>query len=397
MACIEITLVSFKFLLRMDIFTFANSIIDQNSKIGSDEPFFIFNLEDVRKKFDNWKEKIPRVVPYYAVKCNDDNQVLELLVTLGAGFDCASRKEILQMLKLKADPQKIIYAHTVKSTSHLELAADKGIEKMTFDCSAELMKIKNLYPNAKVVLRIRFDASNAIINLGPKFGCNPVTEAPKLIQLCKDTEMNLIGIAFHVGSGTTDYAVFKDALIAVRKLFDFAETLGMNLNFVDIGGGILGNNSTLFNNFAETINSALEKYFPSEAIEIIAEPGRYFVDTAFTLAALVILKKKSEDDHMFYYLNESIYMSFLISFLYNEKLDFSIIRKSISQKPPMNLLSTIWGCTCSSLDKIMTNILIPEIEIGDWLIFHNMGAYTTTVSTNFNGFSNKNVYLLKDK
>lgn len=268
---------------------------------------------------------------------------------------------------------------------------------MTFDCAAELKKIKKLYPNAKVGLRIRFDASNAIINLGPKFGCNPVTEAPNLIQLCKDIGMNLIGIAFHVGSGTTDYVVFKDALIAVRKLFDFAETLGINLNFVDIGGGILGNNSTLFNNFAETINLALEKYFPSEDVEIIAEPGRYFVDTAFTLAAQVILKKKSEDGQMFYYINESIYTSFLISFLYKEKLDFSIIRKSISQKEPINFISTIWGCTCSSLDKIMVDISIPEIEIGDWLIFHNMGAYTTAVSTNFNGFSNKNIYLLKDE
>lgn len=56
----------------MDIITSINNIINQNSKIGSDEPFYLLNLEDVKKKFRKWKEKVSRVVPYYAVKCNDD-------------------------------------------------------------------------------------------------------------------------------------------------------------------------------------------------------------------------------------------------------------------------------------------------------------------------------------
>jgi ornithine decarboxylase len=57
-------------------------------------------------------------------------------------------------------------------------------------------------------------------------------------------------------------------------------------------------------------------------------------------------------------------------------------------------LSTVWGCTCNSKDKILDSGLIQEMEIGDWMIFHNMGAYTNTVSTSFNGFSLGDIILV---
>ncbi|XP_070500862.1 antizyme inhibitor 2-like [Chironomus tepperi] len=377
----------------MDIVQTARNIISKNSSNGIDDPFYILNLEDVKQKYEIWKEKIPRVVPYYAVKCNDDERVLKLLSNLGAGFDCASKKEFTQILNLGVDPERIIYAHTAKQLSHLKAAADEGIQKMTFDCEEELQKIKKFHPYAKVVLRIRFDAKTSFVNLGPKFGCNPITEAPKLIQICKEMDMNLIGISFHVGTATTDYKVYGNALDAVRKLFDFAETLDMKLNFVDIGGGFMGDNPELFNKIALTINTAIDRNFPSEDIEIISEPGRYFVDTAFSVAAQVILKKKSEDGQIYYFINESTYLSFCY-YTDKEKLKYSVIKKSNINGDSEKKLSTIWGCTCSSLDKMYSDIEFPELEIDDWIVFHNMGAYSRTISSDFNGFSNRNSYLL---
>lgn len=378
----------------MDIVRAARNIINQNSSKGDDDPFYILNLEDVKEKYEIWREKIPRVVPYYAVKCNDDERVLKLLKNLGAGFDCASKKEFTQMLNLGVEPERIIYAHTAKQVSHLKMAADKGIEKMTFDSEEELQKIKRFYSNAKVVLRIRFDAETSFVNLGPKFGCNPETEAPKLIQLCKEMKMNLIGISFHVGTATTDYKVYGNALNAVRQLFDFAETLDMKLNFVDIGGGFMGGNPELFDNIAMTINSALDRNFPSEDIEIISEPGRYFVDTAFSIAAQIISKKKSEDGQIYYFINESTYLSFCY-YTDKQKLKYSIIKNSNFESESEKKLSTIWGCTCSSLDKIYSDVEFPELEVDDWIIFHNMGAYSRTISQDFNGFSNRTSYLLE--
>jgi len=379
----------------MDVIQAAKKIINKKSLEGNDDPFYFMDLEDVRRKYEHWVEKIPRVTPYYAVKCNDDEEVLKFLRDLGTGFDCASKKEILQMLNLNVDPNKIIYAHTVKQTSHLKESAEKGIEKVTFDSEAELYKIQKFHPNSKVVLRIRFDALSSIINLGTKFGCNPETEAPKLIKLCKELKMNLFGIAFHVGSGTTDFGVYERALDAVRKLFDYAETLDIKLKFVDIGGGFIGKDLSIFDNYAKSINAGIERNFSSMDIEIISEPGRYFVDSAFSVVSQVILKKSHEDGQIYYYLNESIYMSFLIAHLYNEHLEFTIIRASESEEKPQEKLSTVWGCTCNSMDKIIADRMIPELEMGEWLVFHNMGAYTTTVSTAFNGFQNLNIFSSK--
>ncbi|XP_070492931.1 ornithine decarboxylase 1-like [Chironomus tepperi] len=372
----------------MDVLQIAESIIDKNLSNGIDDAFFVLDLEEVKRKYEYWIQKIPRVVPYYAVKSNDDERVMKLLRDVGAGYDCASKKEISQILNLNVDPNRIIYSNTIKQVSHIMYAAEKGVDKITFDSAPELEKIKQHYPNAKVVLRI--------FNLGFKFGCDHEKEAPKLIKLCKDLDMNLIGLSFHIGSFTNDHTVYVRAFETTRKLFDYAETLGMKLNFIDIGGGFGGKDLSVFDNYAASINAGIEKYFPSNDVEIISEPGRFFVDTAFSVATQVILKKPSEDGQIYYYVNESIYMSFLTMFLYKVNLKFSVIRKSKKEHEPKNLLSSIWGCTCNSMDKIIGDRMMPEVEMGDWLVFFNMGDYTTATSTKFNGFNSLNVFISDD-
>lgn len=354
---------------------------------GNDDSFYIFDLEDVRMKYRKWMETIPRVTPFYAVKCNDDDRILKTLASMGAGFDCASKNEIKKILSLGVEPERIIYAHTVKQVSFLKYAAERGVKKVTFDSPAELLKIKEFHPKAKVVCRIRFDASNSLVCLGLKFGCDPNVEAPELIKMCKELNMNLIGISFHVGSGTLDYGTFERALEKVRQLFDVATEIGFKLDFVDIGGGIMGNDINLLDHYAEPINRGIGKYFSDLSIKIISEPGRFFVESAFTLAVQVVLKRTAVDGHVNYYINDGIFLSFLMIHISDEQVDFKVIRRSMTKPLKAPCLSTIWGSSCNSKDKVVDSKIIPDLEIGDWLVFHNMGAYTTTTSTKFNGFS----------
>lgn len=360
--------------------------INERTSLSIDDAFYVLDIEDVQMKYKQWVKKIPKVQPFYAVKCNDEERVLKALVELGCGFDCASKKELEQMLNLGVNPEKIIYAHTVKQVSHLKFAAANNVKKVTFDSPAELLKIKNFHPNAEVVLRIRFDSESSVINLGLKFGCDPVTEAPELIKLCTSLKMNLIGVSFHVGCGNTDHTVYKRALCTVRDLFDFAAVEGFDLKFVDIGGGFLGNDMSLLDGYASSINDGVEKYFNHPSFQIISEPGRYFVESAFKLAVEIILKKISADGHVHYYINEGIYMSFMIGFLYDYKLTFSVVRKSSSTIEVGEKLSTVWGSSCNSKDKIIDTEMLPDMNIGDWLVFDNMGHYTTACATSFNGF-----------
>ncbi len=380
----------------MDLTRLINAKIDERLAEGNDNSFYILNVVDVRLKYEKWIELMPRVTPYYAVKCNDEPVILRTLADLGTGFDCASIKELDQILKMDIDRNRIIYSHTVKQPSHLKFAADNGVEMVTFDSLAELLKIRSIHPSAKVVLRMKFDAESAIALMGIKFGCDPVTEAPELIKKCKDLGMNLVGISFHVGTGTLDYKVYEAALQSVRQLFNLAEDVGLKLHLVDIGGGFMGD-INLLANYAKYINQGIDLYFPDPAVTIISEPGRYFLESAMTLVVEVILKKKSSDGHLHYYISDSIYQSFLMAFFYEEEVHFTVIRKTEQSNQPIEYPSTIWGQTCNSKDKIVDNRIIPEMEIGDYLVFENVGAYTTTVSSEFNGFKIGEIIIVDEK
>ncbi|KAG4073101.1 hypothetical protein HA402_009520 [Bradysia odoriphaga] len=370
----------------MDSIDLIHSKIVERNSIGIDDSFYIFHSQDVRLKYQNWIELIPRVTPFYAVKCNDDPAMVQSLAQLGTGFDCASIKELSQILEMGIEPNRIIYAHTIKQASHLKYAAENGVQMVTFDCPAELEKIKKIHPNAKVVLRIKFDAEESISCMGIKFGCDPIAEAPDLIKKCNDLEMNLIGISFHVGAGTYDYKVYEKALQAVRRLFDVAVKFQYKLRLVDIGGGFMGNDIDLLRNYSKYINKGIDQYFADPSVTIIAEPGRYFSESAFSLVVQVILKKISIDGHRHYFVNDSTYQSFLIAHQYQIKLQYRIIRKTRCSAAPFEYRSTIWGQTCCSEDKIVDSHVMPELEIDDHIVFENMGAYTTTLSSHFNGF-----------
>lgn len=125
-----------------------NEITDCGT-INQDEPFYVFNIGDIVKKHQIWIESMPRVVPHYAVKCNDNDVVLATLIALGTSFDCASKAEINKVLSLGVNPERIIFANPTKPKSHIRHAVMVGVKTFTFDCDIELQKIKAICPDAK--------------------------------------------------------------------------------------------------------------------------------------------------------------------------------------------------------------------------------------------------------
>lgn len=102
-----------------------------------------------------WRAAMPRVVPFYAIKCNPDAGIVRLLASLGAGFDCASLGEVKQVLDLGVSASRIIFAHPCKRPCDIRYAREHGVSLTTFDTESELVKVSNLYPGFKCVLRIR--------------------------------------------------------------------------------------------------------------------------------------------------------------------------------------------------------------------------------------------------
>lgn len=357
---------------------------------NQDEPFYVFNIGDVVKKHQTWIEKMPTVIPHYAVKCNDNEVVLATLAALGTSFDCASKGEISKILSLGVNPERIIFANPTKPKSHIRYAALVGVKTMTFDCDLELVKIKAICPDANLVLRIVCEAEEAQCPLGKKFGCDPLVEAPKLLKAARSMNLNVIGISFHVGSGCRDYPIYNKAIGFCKSLFAEAEALGFHMTLLDIGGGFPGDNDKNIDEVSRIVNQSLETHFSDKNVRVIAEPGRFYVASAFTLVTNIQSKKNIYDgitdqiNHVMYYLNDGVYGSFNCM-LYDHKLVEPIFLNKPSNEEKQ-YSSTIWGPTCDAFDQIAADIPLPNVETGDFVIFENMGAYTVPVASPFNGF-----------
>jgi len=311
------------------------------------------------------------------------------LAALGTGFDCASKTEIQSVMNLGVDPSRIIYANPCKTKGFIKHAANVGVDMMTFDNELELHKVKNLHPNAKLVIRIRVDDSASVCQLGVKFGCN-LKDVPHLLQVAKDLDLNVIGVSFHVGSGCRDCSAYQSAIASSRHVFNIAEEIGHHMDLLDIGGGFPGSKGAhiSFEEIVGIVNESLDEFFPPECgVKIIAEPGRYFVASAFTLCANIIAKREtvSEDGEpiSMYYLNDGVYGSFnCLIFDHAEVEPIPLVDLHYRHM----LKSSVWGPTCDSIDCILKSCTLPSMNIGEWLMFENMGAYTICAASTFNGF-----------
>ncbi|XP_040204534.1 ornithine decarboxylase 1-like isoform X1 [Rana temporaria] len=404
---------SFDFSLLEEGFT-ARDILEQKinevSLSDDKDAFYVADLGDIVKKHIRWLKALPRVTPFYAVKCNDGKAIVKTIANLGAGFDCASKAEIQLIQNIGVQPERIIYANPYKQISEIKYAASCGVEKMTFDSEGELMKVAKNHPNAKLVLRIATDESKTVCQLNMKFGATLKTSR-LLLEHAKELNIDVIGVSFHVGSDSRDPQTFVQAISDARCVFDMGAEFGFNMHLLDIGGGFPGSkNSRLnFEEVISVINLALDKYFPADSgVKIIAEPGRYYVASAFTLAVNVIAKKvmlteqtgsHDEDDAskktIMYYVNDGIHSSFnLIS---KFRMEMCIVRKKKSKPDEKLYSSSIWGPTCDADDRIIEQCDLPELQEGDWILFENMGAYTVVASSTFNGFQRPTLHYVMSR
>ncbi|XP_053659534.1 ornithine decarboxylase 1-like [Anopheles marshallii] len=357
-----------------------------------EDPLHVLDLDDVVRKHYGWCAKMPRVKPFYAVKCNDDPRILQTLMTLGTGFDCASKGEMERMIGYGVKPENIIFAQPAKSIASLLYARSKQVSVMTFDGAVELEKIHQYYPEARLVLRMRHDSQKVRCSLGKKFGCDPVAEAPELLRYAARLRMNVIGISFHVGSDCDEHQVYYDAVKIAKDLFDYAKTLGYEFSLLDIGGGFPGDNNKPIDRYAKAVNVAIDHYFPAESnIRIIAEPGRYYVASAVTLVSFVdskrVMKEKQQDGtektRMYYYLNDGVFGTFYCT-AHEAQPAIPIVERKVGAK---QYNTSVWGPTCDVMDLILPDVVLPELDIGDSVVFENVGAYGQVLSCRFNGFA----------
>lgn len=370
-----------------DILDIIGSVIEQEYP---DSAFFVVDLTTVINQFQRWSACLPQVTPHYAIKCNPNDMIIRVLSLLGAGFDCASKNEIRQVLDLGVSPDRIIFANPSKSDDHLAFARAKDVDLLTVDSEDEIYKLRLYHPDAKVVIRIKVDDSQSVCKFSCKFGLE-LEEVSKVLQIAKQAELDVVGVSFHVGSNCGSVSQFEYAIRDSRKVFDMAREVGYEMNLLDIGGGFPGDiGENEFEKMARQITTSLETHFDKEHypnIRVIAEPGRYFASASHTLVLRVIGKKKVVDKTtreitFKYTLNDGVYGSF-------NCIQFDHAKPTIlpyNERDGKTYKCVVYGPTCDSVDTISEACQLPELAISERVYVPNFGAYTTAAASNFNGF-----------
>jgi len=358
---------------------------------ATDEPVLLVDLGHLKSQVELWRNTLPQVRPHYAMKCNPDKQLIKALRRDGCGFDCATMQEIDTALQLGVRPEDIVYSHPCKPRSHIAFAKANGVCTMSFDNSVELRKVAQEFPEAKLLVRLVCEDSSAQCPMSLKFGASREIW-DQLLDLIVELKLQLAGISFHVGSGCKDPESFEKALQDAREVFRLAAERGMpELTVLDIGGGFPCEKET-FAEIGACVSQKLTRLFPSAAfpaLRIIAEPGRFFAANTAHLLTKVYAKAKlpaqeGNGDVCRYYLNDGLYGSFNC-----------IIYDHVTVKPELledrhgavkELPCSIFGPTCDGFDVILEKYLMPELDEGDWLLWRNMGAYTSAAGSKFNGF-----------
>ena len=364
-------------------------------------PLFVIDHDQLRRNLAEFNRWLPQVQPYFAVKANSNPEIVKTLYQAGASFDVASWPEFqlvhdnIKNLPAKQRQDyiwdKIIYSHPIKANDTLK-ALDKYKPLVTYDNYEEIGKVKKHAPHVGMLLRLKVPNTGAMVELSSKFGCDP-GEAVNLIEAAEKAGITVEGLSFHVGSQTTNFQNYVQALSLAAEIFHEARLRGFTkMNQLDIGGGFpapYDANVKPLKELAKILTSEIKRLFPKD-VAILAEPGRYLVATACTLVAEVIGKAR-RDGRKCYYINDGLYHTY--SGVLFDHCHYPV--KAFKQGPTE--ICAVFGPTCDALDTITLAEELPDLELGDLVYSENMGAYTHASSTYFNGFPPAKVVHLNQK
>mmetsp|Transcript_118545 Transcript_118545/g.187723 ORF Transcript_118545/g.187723 Transcript_118545/m.187723 type:complete len:493 (+) Transcript_118545:359-1837(+) len=376
-----------------------------------EEPILLVDLSRVSQKLAQWRRHLPRVIPHYSVKCNPDKHLLRRLQEGGCGFDCTSMEEIHRVLSIGAAPEDVVFSHPVKLRSHLRFAKTKNVPLMSFDNEAELRKIAAEFPAAKLLLHLAAEDASEQSSMSLKFGARRRDWA-SLLSVARDLGLNVVGASCHVGSRCEERGSLEKMLSDAADVFTLASERGFTMSMLDIGSSFPSDvlDSSAFEEFGTKLSEQLERRFPRgdfPSLRIIARPGRLFARSCANLLTKVLAKaeaKQSSDSRnddctekneltFWYHLNDGLYGSFNCVF-YDQAVVTPelLLTATLERSDRLNRPCSIFGPTCEAFDVVMKEHVMPELQEGDWLLWRNMGAYTSASGSKVSGFPQPKVW-----
>ncbi|MEW7978244.1 MAG: type III PLP-dependent enzyme [Candidatus Sedimenticola endophacoides] len=352
-------------------------------------PLLILDRAELLRRYRLLQDQLPDADIYYAIKAFAHPAVLETLGRAGAHFDVASAGEIGLLRELKISGRRTIHTHPIKKDADIRAALRGGSTTFVVDNIDELRKLIPYKQRIGLLLRVSFRSDTAKVDLSRKFGCTP-EQVPELVHQAATLGVHVRGLSFHVGSQSLSPATHAEAIRRCAELIrETEEQEGRPLDVLDIGGGFpvdYAMSGCDTDAYFRPIREALGSL--PEHISVIAEPGRFLIAPAVT-GICTVTGKARRGDYLWYYLDDGIYGSYSGQLFDHTRYPLQIFRDQGERRQ-----SILAGPTCDSIDIIAEDVELPELEDGDLLIGHMMGAYTQATSTHFNSLEGAKVIVI---
>ena len=342
-------------------------------------PTLVIDKKLIRGKYQEFHSQFNNAKIYYALKANPHPGVVKLLQELGCDFEISSQGELELLLQLKVPPRRIILGNPVKESAFIEQAYTRGIKQFAFDSYPEIEKLSRYAPGSRVSVRLAVPNDGSEWPLSQKFGVE-AEEAAQLLVQAKKNGLNPYGITFHVGSQCTRATTWAKAIDKSRVVWESAANKGIELHLLNIGGGFpieYTKPVPSIEEIAQVIQESVTKSFPKDMVLEIA-PGRALVGEAGILAATVIAKAVRASK-TWLYLDIGVFNGLMEAV---GGIKYRILTKRAGRKTNL----TLSGPSCDSFDVISTEMILPELEVGDRIYIMSAGAYTTAYASQFDGF-----------
>ncbi len=365
------------------------------AKLGTYEtPFYLYDVELLRRTLENVTSVASnygyRI--HYAIKANFDARLLEIIREYGLGIDCASGNEIRCAIEAGFDPKSIVYAGVGKRDKELRYAIEQGIMAINCESTEELHVVDALAREAgkvvDVALRINPDIdpkTNHCIDTGQadsKFGISYEEILAGVEDIRSLRNLNVVGMHLHIGSQIRELHVFENMCNKVNAIVDNLTSLGFDLRFVDVGGG-LGINYDLpenepIPNFA-SLFAIVNSHLNVGSREVHFEFGRSIVGECGELITRVLFNKTTATGRKLVIVDASM-TELIRPALYGSYHNIENITSASDQREKY----TIVGTACESTDVFDENVSLPLTRRGDLLTIKSAGAYGMSMASRYN-------------
>jgi len=353
-------------------------------------PCYVYSRATIERHWRAFDDALAgqRHLVCYAVKANSNLAVLNLMARMGSGFDIVSVGELERVLKAGGDPGKVVFSGVAKREDEMRRALEAGIKCFNVESVAELTRLNQVAAQmnlqAPVSIRVNPDVdakTHPYISTGlkeNKFGID-IEQAPAVYQQAATmSNLRLVGVDCHIGSQLTQVEPFVDALDRVLRLVEQLKLQGIELEHLDVGGGLGIRYQDETPPAPAEYAAAIKQRLNNPGIEILIEPGRAIVGNAGVLLTKVEYLKLS--GHKNFAIVDAAMNDLLRPSLYSAWQEIV----PLQQRDDVNAQAyDIVGPVCETGDFLGKDRDL-AIAAGDLLAVRSAGAYGFSMSSNYN-------------